>query len=369
MELNNRIKIFTLLNRELQEYRTSLLVTPLVVGGALVVLTLISVLFANRIALLGDGLMGLLSGEETAGWNVQVQIDSEGDAHIIEREEIKDLNDESGSDSTPQELVIAPLPEPLGEEAWNFSQTWTFTPPQRGKRAGRKEHDHEIDSLNPVLMGVNNLFLFIMFLVSVNYLLGCLYSDRKDRSILFWKSMPVSEWREVLCKLAVASLIVPVVFLAASLATQMLTMVLSMLLVWRMGGAPVDLVLGNIQFGALFLNQIGGSVVWALWTVPAYAWFMLASAAAKRSPFLLAVAIPIGLALVEEFIVGSHLVLTAIGNHLPHLVDADDAQSLGLYVFGPVWAELDYLGMLLGWGFAAAALSGAVWLRRYRFET
>lgn len=369
MEVNSRIRIFTLLNRELQEYRTSLLLTPLVLGAALVVLMLVSVIFANRIALLGGGIVNILSGEEARGINLRVHIDKEGDTHIIEEDSSGEMSPGPGSDEPAQELLVKPLPEPLDDEAWNFSREWTFTPPHRDRHREPGTHDHEIDSLNPVFMGLNNLFLFIMFLVSVNYLLGCLYSDRKDKSILFFKSMPVSEWQEVLCKLGVASLIVPVVFLAASMITQMLSMALAMLLVWRMDGAPVEMVLNNIQPGSLLLNQVAGSLVWVLWTVPVYAWLMLSSAAAKRSPFLLAIAIPIGLAIAEEILVGSHLVLSAIGGHMPHLTDGDDSQSLGLYVYGPVWSQLDYIGMLLGLGFAALALSGAVWLRRYRFET
>jgi hypothetical protein len=173
----------------------------------------------------------------------------------------------------------------------------------------------------------------------------------------------------VLCKLGVALLIVPVVFLAASIITQMLSTALAMLLVWRMGGAPVEVVLSNVQFGSLLMNQLAGSVVLALWVVPTYAWLMLASAAARRSPFLLAIAIPIALVFAEEILIGTHYVLSAIGNHVPRLIDGDDSMSLGIYVHGPVWSQLDYLGMLMGFGFAALALSGAVWLRRYRFET
>ena len=365
MALSTQIKIHTLIMREFQEYRNSLVITPLVVGGLLVAAMLISVLFANRIAIIGDGLMGVLSGEEAQGISLQIQVDGEGDTTIINDE----VTGGSGDAEPLQQLVIRTAPEELPEETWNFSQEWKFTPPHRENRHPQGDHTHELDSLNPILMGVNNLFIFIMFLVSVNYLLGCLYTDRKDRSILFWKSMPVSEVQEVLSKLTVALILVPLVFLAASMATQVLTALAAMLLVWRMDGAPMEFVLGNIQFGSLIMNQVGGSIVWALWMVPTYAWFMLASAASKRSPFLLAFAIPIGLAVAEEIIIGTHYILGTVGNHVPHLIDGNDSQSLGLYVYGPVWSQLDYVGMVMGFGFGAAALAGAVWMRRYRFET
>ena len=368
MALSNRIRLFTLLNRELQEYRTSLVLTPLVVGAALVVLMLVSVVFANRIAVLGDGLLGILAGEEAQGINLQIQVDNEGKTHILHEEASTEVTEPTAAAEPLQQLVIKDAPGELPDADWNFSQEWTFSPPHRQNQPSSGSHDHVLDSLNPVFMGLHNLFMFLMFLVTVNYLLGSLYTDRKDRSILFWKSMPVSEWHEVLCKLGVGSLIVPVVFVAASMVTQVLTIALAMLLVWRMDGAPVEMVLNNVQFVSLLGNQIGAAVVWSLWTVPAYAWFLLASSAAKRSPFLLAFAVPVGLVIAEEILFGTAYIIGSMSNHLPHLIDGDDARSMGLYVYGPVWSSLDYVGMLLGFGFAAAALAGAVWLRRYRFE-
>ena len=254
----------------------------------------------------------------------------------------------------------------MPDEAWNFSKEWSFSAPNPEPRA---EDDLEGESLNPVLGGFHNIFCLIMFLVTINYLLGCLYTDRKDRSILFWKSMPVSEWQEVAAKLTVASLVVPAIYLAVSLLTQILETYIAMVLVWRMDGSATELVLSRVQFIPLIIDQFSGMVVWILWTLPAYAWFLLASAVAKRSPFLLAIAIPIGLVIAERLLLGSEHVLMAIGNHVPHKIDGDDANSLGLYDFGPVWSQLDYLGMVFGFLTAAVFLAGAVWLRRYRFET
>jgi hypothetical protein len=371
MELSNRMKIHTLVTRELQEYRMSLLMTPLVVGGVFLILMLGSVLFANRIAFLGSGMMNVLSGDSDSGFVLEINIDEEGDTHIVKEELSGDGGLQTDNPDAPlQELVIVDVPDEVADDSWNFSQEWTFSPPRRHN----PDHDHDgesitVDSLNPMLNGLNSLFLLIMFFVSVNYLLGALYADRKDRSILFWKSMPVSEWQEVLCKLGVASIVVPVVYLAVSLVTQLFVSFLAMLMVWRMGGSASDLVLSNIQFVPLLLNQLSASLIWALFTVPVYAWLLLASATAKRSPFLLAAAIPIGLVFIEKVLIGSNHVLMAIGTHLPRHVDGSDAASLGFYKYGPVWSGLDYIGMLLGFAFAALALVGAVWLRRHRFET
>ncbi len=364
MEINKRMKFHTLIMRELQEYRGSLVMTPIYFGGALILVMLIAVLFAGRLAVIGQGALGVLVGEDARSINFEITIDEDssgGQELYIDRID----PDESGLPA--QELTIIESPAEVPEEAWNFNQEWSFSAPSPESRGDAD--DVEGDSLNPVLGGFHNVFCLIMFLVTINYLLGCLYTDRKDRSILFWKSMPVSETEEVLAKLAVASLVVPTIYLGVSLITQILETYIAMVLVWRMDGSATELVLSRVQFVPLIIDQLSGMVVWVLFTVPAYAWFMLSSAAAKRSPFLLAVAIPIGLVLAERLLFGSTYVLSTIGNHLPHKIDGDDASSLGLYDFGPVWSRLDYLGMVLGFAVAAMFLAGAVWLRRHRFET
>jgi hypothetical protein len=127
-----------------------------------------------------------------------------------------------------------------------------------------------------------------------------------------------------------------------------------------------QLVLGNIDFVPLFLNQIGGWVLTALWVAPAYAWLLLASAAARRSPFMLAVAPVIGLMVIEGVFLGTEYVASAVVSHLPHITDG--ASNVGFYFYGPDWSSLNFMGIVLGLLFAAAALGIAVYLRRYRFE-
>jgi hypothetical protein len=97
---------------------------------------------------------------------------------------------------------------------------------------------------------------------------------------------------------------------------------------------------------------------------------MLASAAARRSPFLLAVTPVVALAIAEALLFGSQHVLGAVVDHLPKLV-ADieaDPGSAGLYLFGPNWRAVDLPGLGAGLAAAALLLSGAVWLRRHRWE-
>ena len=350
MSDSRSVRMFTLARREMQECRNSLLWAPLGIAIGLVVIMLLSVLLANRVSLVGDTLLQVLLHEESAnGMNINIQIDEtdgqKSSSYTIQKRD-------SGAQS----------------EDWDFSKDWEFEP-KTGPELQveiQEELDSKIENLNPILNMVHNFFLLVLFLVSINYLLATLYNDRKDQSILFWRSMPVSEWEEVLSKFAIAMIVAPAIFIAASLLIQVAYILIAMLWVWRSDMDPFGLVLGNIEFLPLVFNQIAGWLLTALWLAPIYAWLLLASAAAKRSPFFFAVAPVIAVVLIERIFVGSKFVATAIGNHMPHLNDAGDA--LGFYIYGPDWAAVNYLGMFIGLVFAAVALTGAVYLRRYRFE-
>ena len=340
-------RVFTLVQRELQEYKNSLFWTPVAIALSLAVIMLLSVLLANRISVMGDAIMQVIVHEESvSGMNITIHLNDDGD------------------DSVSYEYRVEQQEGPVDEDDWNFSREWNFkskVEPDSQEQVGMK-----VESLNPMLNMLHSFMVMILVLVTANYLLGSLYNDRKDRSILFWKSMPVSEWEEVLSKLAVALVVAPAIFIAVSILTQLACVVLAMLMVWRMDMDAFQSILGNIDFVPLFLNQIGGWVLTALWVAPAYAWLLLASAAARRSPFMLAIAPVIGLMVIEGVFLGTEYVATAVVNHLPHITDGGSAA--GFYFYGPDWSSLNFMGIVLGLLFAAAALGAAVYLRRYRFE-
>ncbi len=360
MPSQERSRFTTLVRRELQESRDSLVWTPLAVAVILVLLMAVGVILSNRIGVLGDTLLQVILQEESIeGMSITIEIGEDG-----KRIETPDVPTPPPPSAAPQ-FRIEPLPGPVDEESWNFSREWNFTPKHPKDDKG-EDGGGRAENLNPALTAVHVIFLLVLFLVTANYLLGSLYSDRKDRSILFWKSMPVSEWEEVLSKLAVAILVAPAIYIALSIVTQFLFTLLMMLLVQRMQLDPVESVLSNIELAPLLGGQIGGWLVSALWLLPSYAWLMLASAAARRSPFMLAITPVVLLAVFEGLVFGSKLVLRAVLNHVPHVVE--NGTSLGFEPSLPDLASLDYLGMALGLAFTGAALAGAVYLRRYRFE-
>ncbi len=338
-------RVFTLVQRELQEYKTSLIWTPIVTALILTSLMVVSVVLANRISVMGDAILQVILLEESAsGMNISIQIDED------------DPNGNTYSYTIETE-------ESLAEEDWNFSREWTFNPPTGSK--SQSSLDDGVENLNPMLSVLHNILVLVLIIVTVNYLLSTLFDDRKDRSFLFWRSMPVSEWEEVLAKLGVALIVAPVIYIAVSIIMQLAYIGLAMVLVWRMDMDPVRLVLGNIDFARLLFDQLSGWILTALLVAPLYAWLLVASAGAKRSAAFLAVAPPVGLILMEEFFLGTEMVRSAIGNHFPH---ATDSSAIAFYMSGPNWGAVNYLSLVLGLGFTAIALWVVVYLRRYRWE-
>jgi hypothetical protein len=340
-------KYFALLRRELQEYKNSLVLAPLAVGATFILLLLASVLLTNQITIVGSTMVEILENSSSShGLNITLSIDEDESAPIRIVQ-----NEDDATETDNQE--------------WNFGRDWTFNPQAR--------EDSPLDSMggnkpvNTVLNGLHWLFLLIMLATSTNYLLGTLYNDRRDGSILFWKSMPVTEKQELVAKLLTVCALVPAIYILASMVTQLCSVLLAMLAVWRMDMNPAELVLANIDVPALLGAQLGGMVVWILWTLPLYAWLLFCSAAARRSPLMLALAVPLALVVMEQLFFGSDYLSSAIGAHLPQR-SSSGTDSMGFYFQPPDWRALDYPAMLGGLLVAVILCWAAARLRKYRLE-
>ena len=212
-------------------------------------------------------------------------------------------------------------------------------------------------------------------LVGFFYSLDALYGERRDRSILFWKSMPVSDATTVLAKALVPLCLLP-----------LLTAVLSIVLQWIMlplGTAEIALHRGDASgyWTSLPLLQMQVVTVYSivtmtLWQAPIYGWLLLISVWARRTPFLWAVLPPLAIAAFEEIALHTHGLFSFLGARFagyaerafnftlpdgskvaPHYIPITQV-TLGHYLSSPsLW-----LGLL----FTAACLFTAVRLRHTR---
>jgi len=125
------------------------------------------------------------------------------------------------------------------------------------------------------------------------YCLGALYDDRKDRSVLFWKSLPLSDRDTVVSKALSALVGAPLIATVASLITMFGFLAMISLFVLVHGGNPYTLLWGPASPLSVALHHVASIPVYALWALPTVGWLMLCSAFARSKPFLWAVMIPV----------------------------------------------------------------------------
>ncbi len=225
----------------------------------------------------------------------------------------------------------------------------------------------------------------VMVIVLNFYLLDCLYAERKDRSILFWKSLPVSDGATVASKLLVALVVVPLGVYVLALVTNVLFSAIWMgraALGYLPASAAVWDTVAWLKVEALMLF---GLIVSILWYAPLAAYLVLVSAWARRSVFLWATLPPVFAVLVERLAFGTHFVAGLIEyrtygiwgslhleSAIKHTILAGGHQMVSLPgVFDTMDASAAFanIDLWLGLAVAAAFAFAAVRIRRYRDDT
>ena len=206
-------------------------------------------------------------------------------------------------------------------------------------------------------------------IVGVFYCLDALNAERRDRSILFWKSMPVSDLTTVLSKAAIPVAVLPAVVLVVALLAQAIMLVLSIAVLLANGVSPARFWSAS-QWLQMPVILIYGLAVHALWYLPVYAWLLVVSAWAKRAPFLWAV-LPFFAGFVLERIAFGTSRLFAL---FKYRLFGGMTEAFAASTHGPI-TQLSQLepirflsapGLWLGLAVAAVLLAVAVRLRRYR---
>jgi ABC-2 type transport system permease protein len=216
------------------------------------------------------------------------------------------------------------------------------------------------------------------------YALDALYAERKDRSILFWKSMPVSDTLTVLSKALVAIVVAPLVVFVLSQAGQLL---FSAIIGLRMavGTVPSVISFDLLEWLKTELVMLIMLVIAMLWYAPIVAAMLLLSVWARPNPFLWAVLAPVVAPLLERIAFGTHYLSTFIKYrafgiwgtlaHGPTHGHINIITHQGLHPIGSLLAEFNILGaftdidLWLGVAMAAIFLFVAIRIRRYRDET
>jgi len=140
----------------------------------------------------------------------------------------------------------------------------------------------------------------VMIFVAFFYCLGALYDDRRDRSVLFWKSLPISDTSTVLSKVVTATLVIPLFATLFAILIMFAFLIALSIAAAAHGANPFPLLWGN---GAVFLLSaqfLAAIPVYAAWMLPTVGWLLLCSAWARSKPFLWALLIPLALGVASS---------------------------------------------------------------------
>ena len=225
------------------------------------------------------------------------------------------------------------------------------------------------------------------------YLLGALYDDRKDRSILFWKSLPISDTATVLSKVVTAMVVMPLIAVVVALAGFLGEMIVASLWFIAHGLNPFTLLWAHATPWSSWLHMLATIPINAIWALPSIGWLLFCSAASRGKPFLWAVMIPVVAGVLNSWVAllglphisipffwgnlvarpllsvipGSWVSVMKVGD--PATVFASPASAgihLGSYAqMASVFATPElWIGAIVG----IALIAAAIWFRRWRDE-
>lgn len=199
-----------------------------------------------------------------------------------------------------------------------------------------------------LLFGFGIVFLFAMLTYSSWYLLDCLNADRRDRSILFWKSLPIGDARTVFAKLATGLVAIPLIYFAAADVTTLAIAFIVSLRARAWIGSALWHPGQWLQLQALWIYLIATLSIWLL---PVAGWLLLVSASVRRATVLWSLLPPLAAVWIERVFLGTNWVGRILVNRL---VDGY-----------PATAFHDLSGSLLGAvgfpGGSQAAVPASVW--------
>ena len=211
------------------------------------------------------------------------------------------------------------------------------------------------------------------FLVGIFYSLDALYGERRERSILFWKSMPVSDRTTVLSKASIPLVVLPLVAFVLSVATFVALLLVSTAVLLANGVSPVTLW-AEVRFVQEPLVMLYGLTVHALWFAPIYGWLLLVSVWARRTPVLWAALPWVAISVVERVAFDSShfaalLRYRVIGAMARAFTVDPQRADVGIIDRVSQLTPARFLGtpgLWIGLVVAAACLAGAMRLRRIR---
>ncbi len=246
-------------------------------------------------------------------------------------------------------------------ETWE--NRWIFVVPSIGalllvaalitRRIAWREWPVEGETLGHWCAIVAAALSMLSIAVGLFYLTDALHGERRDRSILFWKSMPVSDLVTVLAKAFIPLAVIPATTFVIVVATQLVMVVTG-------GEFPSELP-------RMTLELLLGLMLMALWQAPLQAWVLLISGVARRAVLAIAVLLPVAAGVLERLVFGTRYISTVLMDRLTLGVYDGGIGSNPHHLIAPSVVGLATNPALwLGLPVAALLLAASIYLRRYR---
>lgn len=215
---------------------------------------------------------------------------------------------------------------------------------------------------------VAGFMMAVGVIVAVIYCVDALYAERRDRSILLWKSLPVSDLATVLAKLCIPVLVVPLVVWATTVALHLVMLPIGAA-VLAAQGQSASLAWSQLRplsyWPALFYHLVA---LHGVYTAPFYAWLLLVSAWAPRAPFAWAVLPPLAIGFLERVAFGTtrfaDLLLSRLGGGSGPAPVAARGSMMALLGWPPPWRLFIAPGLWAGFAVAALLVVATTRVRR-----
>lgn len=247
------------------------------------------------------------------------------------------------------------------------------------------DESHRSAVINGLLFIPSVIILIGMSILVIFYSLDALYAERKDKSILFWRSLPVTDAETVISKALTAALVIPLISFVAIIATQLISMILTSIWIMIEGGNAIHLIWEPASLVSLWAATLAGMLMLSLWFSPFLGWFLFVSAFAKRMPLLLAALPIIMLPMLENWIFGSKMFFEAfLLRTVEPVRDAAETAKASFQIsenlrvssfIADPWQAIDFanffakLDLWAGLIVSATFITAAVYVRRYRDES
>jgi hypothetical protein len=219
--------------------------------------------------------------------------------------------------------------------------------------------EERVRYINAGLQALGGPLIVILWFVMFFYLLYSLYDDRRDRSILFWKSMPVSDSMTVISKLVTGLWLVPLIYLLGVAILQLAAML--MLSVATLGTeiSMWETVWGPASIFSNWIQYLGALMFYSLWALPFFGWLIAVSAYAKSVPLVWVLGVPLALTFVERVLADESLLANWMWEHIVPISFLNQEHS----VTDNIWNLLLSLQMVSAVAVGGVLIFVAIWLR------